>query len=54
MFVGVIAEKLVGGGGGGIFAGGIEFNQNFHNGEIYLIGENFVGKMFPIGKILVT
>ena len=46
MFVGVTAEKLV----GNLFAGGAEFIQNFHKGEIYLIGENFVGKKFSLGK----
>ena len=52
MFVGVTAEKLVGGpicrgGGGG------EFIKNFHKTEIYLIRESFVGKKF-LGKIFVT
>ena len=42
MFVGVTAEKLV----ESLFAGGTEFIQNFHKGEIYLIGENFIGKKF--------
>ena len=50
MFVGVTTAKLV----GGLLAGGIEFIQNFHEGEIYLIGENFVGKKFLLGKIFVT
>ena len=50
MFVGVTAEKLV----GGVFFPGTEFIQNFHKGEIYLIGENFVGKKFSLGKIFVT
>ena len=53
MFVGVTAEKLVGGpicrGGGG----GGEFIQKFHKNEIYLIRESFVGKKF-LGKIFVT
>ena len=42
MFVGVTVEKLV----GGLFAGGTEFIQNFHKGEIYLIGKNFVEETF--------
>ena len=53
MFVGVTAEKLV----GGLFArggGGVEFIQNFHKGEIYLIRKNFVGKKFSFGKIFVA
>ena len=50
MFVGVTAEKLV----GNLFAGGAEFIQNFHKGEIYLIGENFVGKKFSLGKLFAT
>ena len=54
MFVGVETEKLVGGMGGGLFAGGTEFIQNFHKGEIHLIEENFVGKKFSLGKIFVT
>ena len=51
MFVGVKAEKLV---VRGLFAGGTEFIQNFHKGEIHLIEENFVGKKFSLGKIFVT
>ena len=50
MFVGVTAEKLV----GGPFCRGAEFIQNFDKGEIYLIGENFVGKKFSLGKTFVT
>ena len=42
MFVGVTAGKLI----GGLFAGGTEFIQNFHKGEIYLIGKNFVEETF--------
>ena len=42
MFVGVTAEKLV----EGLSSGGTEFIQNFHKFEIYLIGENFIGKKF--------
>ena len=58
-FVGVTAEKLVGRGGGGggqafCWGGGDEFIQNFHKGETYLIGENFVGKKFSLGTIFVT
>ena len=49
MFVGVTVEKLV----GDLFAGGTEFIQNFHKGEIYLLGENFVRKKFLLGKIVV-
>ena len=48
MFVGVTVEKLV----GGLFAGGTEFIQNFHKGEIDLIEENFVRKSFRWGKFL--
>ena len=44
MFIGVTVEKLV----GGLFAGGTEFIQNFHKGEIYLLGENFVRKKFSL------
>ena len=51
MLIGVTTEKLV---GGGFFIGGTEFIQNFHKGEIYLIGENFPGKRFSLGKIFVT
>ena len=50
MFVGVMAGKLI----GGLFAGGTEFIQNFHKGEIYLIGKNFVGKKLSLGKLFVT
>ena len=50
MIVGVKAEKLV----GGLFAGVTGFIQNFHKGEIYLIGKNFVGKKFSLGKIFIT
>ena len=50
MFVGVMAGKLI----GGLFAGGTEFIQNFHKGEIYLIGKNFVGKKLSLGKVFVT
>ena len=50
MSVVVTAEKLV----GGLFAGGTEFIQNFHRGEIYLVEENFAGKKFSLGKIFVT
>ena len=50
MFVGVTAEKLV----GGPFCQGAEFISNFHKGEIYLIGENFVRKKLSLGKIFVT
>ena len=49
MFAAVTAEKPV----GGPFTGGTEFIQNFHKGEIYLIGENFVGKKFSLGKFLL-
>ena len=42
MFIGVTAEKLV----GGLFTWETKFIQNFHKGEIYLIGENFVGENF--------
>ena len=40
----------------GPFCWGAEFIQNFGEiyGEIYLIGENFVGKKFSLGKIFVT
>ena len=48
--VGVTAEKLV----GRLFCRATEFIQNFHKGEIYLIGENFVWKKFSLGKIFVT
>ena len=48
MLVGVTVEKLVGG-----LAGGTQFIQNFHKGEIYIIGENFVGKEFSLGKMFV-
>ena len=47
MFVGVTAGKLI----GDLFAGGTEFIQNFHKGEIYLIGKNFVGKKLSLGKL---
>ena len=50
LFVGAIAEKLV----GGLFTRGTEFIQNFHKGKIYLIGENFVGKKYSSGKIFIT
>ena len=50
MFVGVTAEKLV----GGFFTGVAEFFQNFHKGEIYPVGENFDGKKFLLGKIFIT
>ena len=50
MFIGVTAEKLV----GGLFTWETKFIQNFHKGEIYLIGENFVGKNFSLGKIFIT
>ena len=48
LFVAVTAEKLV----GGLFPGGTEFIQNFHKGEIYLIGEISSGKSFRWGKFL--
>ena len=50
MLVGATAENLV----GGLFTGGTEFIQNFHKGEIYLIGGNFVGKKYSLGKIFIT
>ena len=46
MFVGVTVEKLV----GSLFLPGAEFIQNFHKGEIYFIGENFVGKKISLEK----
>ena len=49
MFVGFTVEKLV-----GAFWLGAEFIQNFDKGEIYLIGESFVGKKFSLRKIFVT
>ena len=48
MLVGVTAEKLV----GVPFCRGAEFIQKFHKSEIYHIGENFVWKMFSLGKLL--
>ena len=50
MFVGVTAEKLV----RGLFTRRTELIPNFHKGEIYLIGENFVGKKFSLGNIFIT
>ena len=49
-FVGVTAEKLI----GRPFCRGTQYVQNLHKGEIYLIGENFVGENFSLGKIFVT
>ena len=50
MFLGVTAKKML----GGFFAGGTGFIQKFHKREIYLIGENFVGKKFSLREIFVT
>ena len=50
MFVGFTVETLV----GAFWLGGAEFIQTFHKGEIYLIGESFVGKKFSLRKIFVT
>ena len=59
MFVGVTAEKLV----GGLFAGGTEFNQNFHKGKKFrrekvFVGENFchlanISSLFPTEKFFL-
>ena len=51
---GRMGEGEMGLGGRDFFARETEFIQNFHKGEIYLIGENFVGKKFSLGKIFVT
>ena len=49
MFAGVTAEKLV----GGLLPGG-QIIQNFHKGEIYLIGKNYLRKKLLLGEIFVT
>ena len=41
-------------GRGGFLSERGGFLQNFQKGEIYLIGENFFGKKFLLGKVFVT